>query len=88
MSVVERVLDKRRPELRVLERDTSKLESVKSPFPRLAYDDAVTQLKGKGLPIEWGGDFGPRKCDASTIPRGSFASSRQMPRTNCERPWP
>jgi len=58
VSVVERVLDKRRQELRVLERDTAKLESVKSPFPRLSYDDAVTQLKARGLPIEWGGDFG------------------------------
>jgi len=57
-SVVARVLDKRRRELSVLERDTSKLESVKTPFPRMTYDEAVKQLQSKGLPIEWGGDFG------------------------------
>ena len=58
VSVVGRVLDKRRRELTVLERDTSKLESVKAPFPRISYDDAVKTLKEKGLPFEWGGDFG------------------------------
>ena len=58
VSVVARVLDKRKTELKVLERDTSKLESVQKPFPRISYDDAVTKLKAKGLPIEWGGDFG------------------------------
>jgi asparaginyl-tRNA synthetase len=58
VSVVGRVLDKRRRELTVLERDLSKLESVQKPFPRTSYDDAVTTLKAKGLPIEWGGDFG------------------------------
>jgi len=58
VEVVARVLDKRRPELKVLERDTSKLETVKKPFPRVSYDDAVKTLQSKGLPIEWGGDFG------------------------------
>ena len=58
VSVVERVLEKRRRELGVLERDTSKLEAVKAPFPRMSYDDAVRVLKEKGLPFEWGGDFG------------------------------
>ena len=57
-SVVARVLDKRRRELTVLERDVSKLESVRAPFPRISYDDAVKVLKDKGMPFEWGGDFG------------------------------
>src|SRR4051794_17236142 len=39
--VVGRALDKRKRELQVLERDTSKLEKVLAPFPRLSYDDAV-----------------------------------------------
>jgi asparaginyl-tRNA synthetase len=56
--VVSRVLDKRAPELKALERDTTKLERVQAPFPRITYDDAVERLKAKGLPIEWGGDFG------------------------------
>jgi asparaginyl-tRNA synthetase len=58
VSVVARVLDKRRRELAILERDLSKLESVQKPFPRISYDDAVKRLQAKGLPIEWGGDFG------------------------------
>jgi asparaginyl-tRNA synthetase len=58
VSVVARVLDKRQRELKVLERDVTKLESVKKPFPRITYDEAVNSLKARGLPIEWGGDFG------------------------------
>ena len=58
VSVVGRVLDKRARELKVLERDTTKLESVKAPFPRITYDEAVRRLQAKGLPIQWGGDFG------------------------------
>lgn len=57
-AVVARVLDERKEELKTLERDVSKLESVRRPFPRLAYDDAVKTLQGKGSEIEWGGDFG------------------------------
>ncbi len=58
VSVVARVLDTRQRELKIIERDTTKLESVQKPFPRITYDDAVKTLQGKGLPIEWGGDFG------------------------------
>jgi asparaginyl-tRNA synthetase len=58
VSVVSRVLDKRARELKALERDTSKLESVKRPFPRITYDEAVDKLKAAGQPFEWGGDFG------------------------------
>ena len=58
VSVVGRVLERRQRELKVLERDTSKLEKVKAPFPRISYDDAAEILKKKGLPFEWGGDFG------------------------------
>ena len=56
--VVKRVLDNRRAELAILERDVTKLEAVKSPFPRMSYDDAVAKLQGKGSEIEWGGDLG------------------------------
>ncbi len=56
--VVGRVLEKRRGELKSLERDVSRLEKCVPPFPRLAYDEAVKMLKEKGSAIEWGGDFG------------------------------
>jgi asparaginyl-tRNA synthetase len=58
VSVVARVLQNRRRELTIIERDVAKLEAVQKPFPRISYDDAVAKLKAKGLPIEWGGDFG------------------------------
>lgn len=56
--VVARVVDERQQELKTLERDTAKLESVKRPFPRMAYDDAVKTLQSKGSEIQWGADFG------------------------------
>ena len=58
VSVIARVLETRRRELNVLERDTARLEAVQKPFPRMSYDDAVRTLQAKGLPIQWGGDFG------------------------------
>ncbi len=58
VSVVARVLDRRQGELKVLERDTSKLESIQAPFPRLHYDEAAKILLDKGLPFQVGGDLG------------------------------
>ena len=57
-SVVARVLDKRKAELTLLERDTSKLEQIVAPFPRLRYDEAAKILQEKGLPFEYGTDLG------------------------------
>ncbi|KUK54870.1 MAG: Asparagine--tRNA ligase [Marinimicrobia bacterium 46_47] len=45
-------------ELKILERDLSKLEKITPPFPRISYDEAVDILKKKGLNFEWGNDFG------------------------------
>jgi asparaginyl-tRNA synthetase len=57
--VVDRVLSRRGGELKVLERDASKLEPCRrSPFPRLTYDEAVKILQAKNSEIRWGGDFG------------------------------
>jgi asparaginyl-tRNA synthetase len=58
VSVVERVLETRREELKVLERDVSKLENVRSPFPWLHYDEAIDLIRAKGSQTEWGSDFG------------------------------
>ena len=57
-SIVSRVLDKRGMDLQVLERDTSKLESIRTPFPRLTYDEAAQLLKEKGQSFEYGTDLG------------------------------
>ena len=57
-SVVARVLDQRAAELTLLERDTTKLEGVKTPFPRMTYDEAAKVLIEKGLPFQHGTDLG------------------------------
>jgi asparaginyl-tRNA synthetase len=57
--IVQRVLEKHAKEIQsVLERDVSKLESVKKPFPRLTYTEAVERLQKAGHPTKWGDDFG------------------------------
>jgi asparaginyl-tRNA synthetase len=67
--VIQCVLEKHRKELEILERDTSPLERVLPPFPRISYDEAVERLNRLAaetddpeqkelLKIEWGTDFG------------------------------
>jgi asparaginyl-tRNA synthetase len=56
--IVGRVLENRKEELKTLERDTARLETVAKPFPRMSYDEAVKILQSKGSEIQWGGDFG------------------------------
>ncbi|HEY2377197.1 MAG TPA: asparagine--tRNA ligase [Gemmatimonadaceae bacterium] len=56
--LVRRVLDRCSDSLRMLERDTSKLESVKPPFVRLDYSEAVEIVKKKGSATTWGEDLG------------------------------
>jgi asparaginyl-tRNA synthetase len=58
VSVVARVLDRNREDLKRLERDTSRLEKARPPFPRLTYDQALARLKERGTDIPWGQDFG------------------------------
>lgn len=56
--IVQTVLDERRPELTVLERDVRKLEGIKAPFPRISYDHAIEMLRKHGIEKTWGEDFG------------------------------
>ncbi len=67
--IVERVLNERAPELESLGRDTSQLETIKPPFPRISYDEAVEMIgnirdgiedpeQKELLNFEWGMDFG------------------------------
>jgi asparaginyl-tRNA synthetase len=56
--IVQNVLKDCLPELKVLERDITKLQNVKKPLPRITYDEAVKILHDKGLPFEWGNDLG------------------------------
>jgi asparaginyl-tRNA synthetase len=56
--IVARVLERRREELKTLERDVRKLEAIVAPFPRLTYAEAVERLQKKGNQIQPGDDFG------------------------------
>ncbi len=56
--VVAQVLARRKEELKILERDTSKLEAIVPPFPRLTYGEAIERLQKSGNPIQHGDDFG------------------------------
>ena len=67
--IVKRVLEERAPELASLDRETTSLEKVMPPFPRISYDKAVEMIaeirektddpeEKKLLAFEWGEDFG------------------------------
>lgn len=56
--IVQTVLKDCSAELKMIERDTTKLECVKRPFPRISYDDAVEILKKNNIDFEYGNDLG------------------------------
>jgi asparaginyl-tRNA synthetase len=67
--IVQTTLKERRAELELLERDTSALERITPPFPRISYDEAIERIHAireatddpelkEQLAIEWGDDFG------------------------------
>jgi len=56
--IVQRVLRERRRELESIERDVSRLENVRKPFPRIAYEEAIKLLRDKGFAVDFGADFG------------------------------
>jgi asparaginyl-tRNA synthetase len=70
--IVQYVLKTNMRELNVLERDTTKLEKIKRPFPRMSYTEAVDWLNANKIPLRkkidgkdvdifpfpWGEDFG------------------------------
>jgi asparaginyl-tRNA synthetase len=58
VSIVARILETRRAELDILERDIAPLERVKKPFHRVKYVDVLPDLKQRGSKIDWGDDFG------------------------------
>lgn len=56
--IVQRVLENRRAELEILERDIAKLEAIQLPFPRVSYSECVKFLQDNGIEFAWGDDFG------------------------------
>ena len=62
--IVARCLERRQEELKVLGRDTAKLEKVMPPFPRVHYNDAVKAVNAAGVEMKWGDDFGAPQEEA------------------------
>jgi asparaginyl-tRNA synthetase len=58
VALVGRALDRCAEDLKRLERDVSKLESVHSPFPRVTYREAIAKLQAKGFSATFGDDLG------------------------------
>jgi asparaginyl-tRNA synthetase len=56
--IVQRCLENSQEDLKTLERDTSKLETVVTPFKRINYSDAIKILEQKGSSAKWGDDLG------------------------------
>jgi len=68
-AVVGQVLDRRRLDLQVVERNLATLEAVQPPFPRLSYDEALNRLQAAGKPLPWGEDLGG---DEETVISSAF----------------
>ncbi len=56
--ICQQTADKCKKELEELGTDVSKLVSVKTPFPKITYTEAVELLRNKGAKFQWGDDFG------------------------------
>ncbi len=67
--IVGRCLERCKEELKTLERDLSKLENVRRPFPRITYREAIEVLQKNGIEAKFGDDFGG---DEETIIANSF----------------
>lgn len=57
-AIVQRVLAHRQADLLVLERDITRLQAIRKPFPRITYDEALAILQEEGHAVPWGEDFG------------------------------
>jgi asparaginyl-tRNA synthetase len=68
-AIVQSVLKNKPRELETLKRDTTKLENVKPPFPRVSYEEAIQILQKKGNPSKFGDDIGG---DEETIVSNEF----------------
>jgi len=58
VSIVGEVVKHCELELKILERDISRLQKIQKPFPRIRYEEALELLKDVGKPVSFGDDFG------------------------------
>jgi asparaginyl-tRNA synthetase len=73
--IVQRVLKNRAEELKVLERDTTKLSPIIAPFPKLHYKEAVEIILKENPAFVVGDDFGaPDETIVSSNSTSQFSS--------------
>jgi len=68
-AVVQSVVKNKSRELETLKRDVKKLENIKTPFPRISYEEAIAILQKRGNPAKFGDDIGG---DEETIVSSEF----------------
>jgi len=68
-TMVQSVLQNKSRELETLKRDTTKLQNVKPPFPRISYEEAIALLNKHGNATKFGDDIGG---DEETIVSSAF----------------
>jgi len=68
-AVVQSVVKNKSRELETLKRDVKKLENIKTPFPRISYEEAIAILQKSGNPAKFGDDIGG---DEETIVSSEF----------------
>jgi asparaginyl-tRNA synthetase len=68
-AIVQSVLKNKPRELETLKRDTTKLQNVRPPFPRISYENAIAVLQKHGNPAKFGDDIGG---DEETIISNEF----------------
>lgn len=56
--ICQRTAEKCKREIEELGADISKLVSVKAPFPKITYIEAIEKLHAKGFKVKWGEDLG------------------------------
>jgi asparaginyl-tRNA synthetase len=56
--ICRRTVETCKPEIQELGADLAKLASVKTPFPKIAYTEAIEKLNAKNFKTKWGDDLG------------------------------
>lgn len=56
--ICQTVAEKCKTEFKELGADIEKLKSVRTPFPRITYKEAIDRLKPKNSALDWGSDLG------------------------------
>ncbi len=80
VAVTHALAERRPAELRALGRPPEELASLRAPFPRIRYAEAIDRLAAQGFPVRWGSDLGTAEERALTIEERVPLFVTQFPR--------